>query len=113
MTITDGTYKVGLDKEGNLSLRTTIYRDRGYWVSDDTGVTIQGEPDARAVADALSLMDIEAGEIVGVWTSNETTYIDRSYHFHQKDTAWKVAELFDQISIWDCSNSKALDIRYA
>jgi len=112
MTIKDGTYQAGYFKDGSFGLRSEIGMGQGYWVSDDTGVTIQGEPDSRAIADALSLMEIEPGEIVGVWTNEGTTYIDRSYHFIKKETAWKVAELFEQISIWDCKNKKALDIRY-
>jgi hypothetical protein len=113
MAIKDGTYQVGYFKDGTLGLKTEIGKGQGYWVSDDTGVTITGEPDTKAIADALSLMDIEPSEIVGVWTNEGTTYIDRSYHFIQKDTAWKVAELFDQIAIWDCKNKESLDIRYA
>jgi len=112
MTIKDGTYQTGYFRDGSFGLKTEIGMGQGYWVSDDTGVTIKGEPDAKAIADALSLMDIEPGEIVGVWTNEDTTYIDRSYHFIKKDTAWKVAELFDQIAIWDCKNKKSLDIRY-
>jgi hypothetical protein len=113
MDIKDGTYEAGYFRDGSFGLKTEIGKGQGYWVSDDTGVTIKGEPDSRAIADALSLMDIEPGEIVGVWTNGDTTYIDRSYHFIKKDTAWKVAELFDQIAIWDCKNKKSLDIRYA
>jgi hypothetical protein len=112
MTIKDGTYRTGYFRDGSFGLRTEIGMGEGYWVSDDTGVTIEGEPDSRAIADALSLMDIESGEIVGVWTDEGVTYVDRSYHFIKVDTALRVAELFGQIAIWDCKNSKALEVAH-
>jgi len=108
----DGTYIVRLDDEGIPMLANQINMSDGYWVSDDTGVSVHGELESGAVLDALSLMDIQDGEIVGVWQNKELSYIDRSYHFRNKDTALKAGEAFQQIAIWDCANSKALDIRY-
>lgn len=108
----DGTYIVRLDNEGVPMLANQINMSDGYWVSDETGVSVHGELESGAVLDALSLMDIKDGEIVGVWQNKEVSYIDRSYHFRNKDTALKAGEAFQQIAIWDCANSKALDIRY-
>jgi hypothetical protein len=102
MTIKDGTYRTGYFRDGSFGLRTEIGMGEGYWVSDDTGVTIEGEPDSRAIADALSLMDIESGEIVGVWTDEGVTYVDRSYHFIRKDVAIDFGNLYEQKAIWDC-----------
>jgi hypothetical protein len=108
----DGTYLVRLDNDGVPMLTNQINMSDGYWVSDDSGVSVHGELESNALVDSLKLMDIEDGEIVGVWQNKELSYIDRSYHFRNKDTALKMGEAFDQIAIWDCKNSKALDIRY-
>lgn len=108
----DGTYIVRLDNEGVPMLASQINMSDGYWVSDDTGVSVHGKLEAGATLAALSLMDIKDGEIVGVWQNEKMSYIDRSYHFRNKDTALKAGEAFEQIAIWDCANSKALDIRY-
>ena len=108
----DGTYIVriidGLPIFGNQ-----INMSDGYWVSDESGVSVHGELEYNGLVDALQLMDIKDGEIVGVWQNKEVSYIDRSYHFRDKNTALKVGETFGQIAIWDCANSKALDIRYS
>jgi hypothetical protein len=108
----DGTYIVRLDDEGVPMLTNQINMTDGYWVSDDSGVSVHGGLNSDGMVDALRLMDIEDGEIVGVWQNKELSYIDRSYHFRNKDTALKIADAFQQIAIWDCKNSKALDIRY-
>ena len=109
----DGTYIVRLDEQGSPILANQINMSDGYWVSDDTGVSVHGGLDSDGVIDALELMDIKDGEIVGVWQNKEVSYLDRSYHFRDKQTALRVGETFGQVSIWDCSNSKALDIRYS
>jgi len=108
MTIKDGTYQTGYFRDGSFGLRTEIGMGQGYWVSDDSGVTIQGEPDSKALADSLSLMDIEPGEIVGVWTNDGTTYIDRSYHFIRKDVAIDFGNMYNQKSIWDCQAKEVI-----
>jgi hypothetical protein len=102
MTIKNGTYQTGYFRDGSFGLRTEIGKGKGYWVSDDSGVTIEGEPDSRSITDALSLMDIENGEIVGVCTDENVTYIDRSYHFIRKDVAIDFGNLYNQKFIWDC-----------
>ena len=102
MTIKDGTYQTGYFRDGSFGLKTEIGMGQGYWVSDDSGVTIQGEPDSKALADSLSLMDIERGEIVLVWTDNVWTYIDRSYHFIRKEVAIDFGNMYSQKAIWDC-----------
>ena len=85
----DGTYIVSLDDEGVPMLSNRVNMTDGYWVSDDTGVSVHGGLDSGGIVDALELMDIESGEIVGIWESQGISYIDRSYHFRKKDTAMK------------------------
>ena len=101
----DGTYVVRMI-EGLPVFGNQINMSDGYWVSDDSGVSVHGELDYNGVLDALSLMDIEDGEIVGIWQNKELSYIDRSYHFRNKATALKAAKAFEQIAIWDCSGSE-------
>ena len=105
----DGTYIVRLDDDGIPMLANQINMTDGYWVSDDTGVSVHGALDSNGILDSLNLMDIQDGEIVGVWQDNGISYIDRSYHIRNMDTALKMAEAFEQKAIWDCSNS--LEIR--
>ena len=108
MTIKDGTYQTGYLKDGSLGLRSELGMGKGYWVSDNSGVTIEGEPDDKAIQDALSLMYIEPGEIVGVWTDEGITYIDRSYHFIRKEVAIDFGNLYEQKAIWDCANREEI-----
>jgi hypothetical protein len=111
--VKDGTYKVKIDNDGTPSLDSQVVMSDGYWVSDDSGVSVHGELEANALQDALKLMEVRTGEIVGIWQNKELSYIDRSYHFKTKNAAFEVGEAFKQIAIWDCANSKALDIRYS
>jgi hypothetical protein len=90
-------------------LANQINMSDGYWVSDDTGVSVHGALDFNGILDSLNLMDIQDGEIVGVWQDKGISYIDRSYHIRNMDTALKMAEAFEQKAIWDCDNS--LEIR--
>jgi hypothetical protein len=106
----DGTYIVRLDDEGIPMLANQINMSDGYWVSDDSGVPVHGELDSYGILDALSLMDIQDGEIVGVWQDKGISYIDRSYHIRHKDTALKMAKAFEQIAVWDCSRSVAVKV---
>jgi len=106
----DGTYTVRLDAEGIPMLTSQINMTDGYWVSDETGVSVHGELDAQGTISALQLMDIEDGEVVGIWQNKEVSYIDRSYHIRDKDEALLVGRGFRQIAIWDCANFQALDV---
>jgi hypothetical protein len=106
----DGTYIVSLDDDGIPMLTNQINMTDGYWVSDDSGVSVHGPLDSYGIIDALKLMDIQSGEIVGVWESDQVSYIDRSYHFRNKDTALKMAKAFEQIAVWDCANSRAVGV---
>ena len=112
LPIKDGTYRVGLDEEGNLSLRTQIFQAKGYWVSDNSGVTIEGHITHKGIQDAFSLMGVENGETIGIWTDPETTitYIDRSYHFLRKEVAIDFGNLYNQIAIWDCQEKEAINL---
>jgi hypothetical protein len=102
MKVEDGTYRMGQLKDGSLGLRSQLYHGTGYWVSDDQGVTIEGEADTAAYLDAFRLMDLQDGEIVGVWTDDEITYVDRSYHFMRIDVAIDFGNIYNQKAIWDC-----------
>ena len=98
----DGTYIVRLDDEDIPMLSNQINMADGYWVSDDSGVSVHGELDSYGILDALSLMDIQDGEIVGVWENKGLSYIDRSYHIRNRNTALKMAKAFEQKAVWDC-----------
>lgn len=106
----DGTYIVKLDKSGIPSLNEPLLMIDGYWVADDSGVSVHGKLDHNGITDALSLMEIEDGEVIGIWENNGLSYIDRSYHFSNKDTAIKIGKVFNQIAIYDCANSKDISL---
>jgi hypothetical protein len=106
----DGTYIVRLDDDGIPMLTNQINMTDGYWVSDDSGVSVHGGLNSDGIVDALRLMDIESGEIVGVWQDNGISYIDRSYHIRQRDTALKMAKAFEQKAVWDCLESKPIRV---
>ena len=108
--LADGTYLAESDGNGGVQLKTTIHRSNGYWVSDDTGVTIEGHLTAKGIADALSLMEVKPQEIVGVWTDEGITYIDRSYHFIRKEVAIDFGNLYNQKAIWDCAKGEAITL---
>lgn len=105
----DGTY-LASTKDGKLNLWSTVYKPKGYWVSDDSGVTIEGYLTREGIKDALDLMEVQPYENIGVWTDTETniTYIDRSYHFYRKETAIDFGNLYNQIAIWDCANKEEI-----
>ena len=106
----DGTYLVGMSDNGKLELVEPIIMSDGYWVADESGVSVHGKLNKRGILDALSLMEVESGEIIGIWESEGISYIDRSYHFRQKDTAVKVAKVFEQKAIYDCSNNVEVEV---
>ena len=98
----DGTYIVRTDDNGIPALSAPVAMSDGYWVADDTGVSVHGKLDPRGLVDALHLMDIQTGEIVGVWENDGLSYIDRAYHFQDKEEVLKAGLTFEQIAIWDC-----------
>jgi hypothetical protein len=101
----DGTYRAEPDGMGGIKITTSVHMGQGYWVADDSGVTVEGELTEQGISDALNLMDIVSGEYVGVWTDTETniTYVDRSYHFIRKDVAIDFGNMYNQKAIWDCA----------
>ena len=104
----DGTYKATLSWDGTIQLGTTIHMGQGYWVSDDTGVTIEGHVTHKGIQYALKLMDVEPGETVGVWTDEGITYLDRSYHFLRKEVAIDFGNVYNQKAIWDCAKGEEI-----
>ena len=103
MRVPDGMYKAGQIQNEGFGLRHKLSYGNGYWVEDDSGVTIEGEPDERAILDAFRLMDIQTDEVVGVWTQDGITHIDRSYHFIRKEVAIDFGNIYNRKAIWDCS----------
>ena len=110
--IKDGTYLPGYFRDGTFGLKTQVSMGAGYWVSEPNGVTIEGGVTASGVQDALSLLEVEPGEHIGVWTDQETgiTYVDRSHHFYKLDTALDLAKHWGQIAIWDCSKREEVRV---
>jgi len=105
----DGTYRVRLDKNGTPVFDEQIMMSSGYWVADNSGVSVHGKLDKRGLLDALSLMDIQDGETVGIWENDSVSYIDRAYHKKELTEAIEMAKENDQLAIWDCGGNKALD----
>lgn len=110
--IKDGTYRTAVDGEGNLRLATQLFYPTGYWVSDNSGVTIEGHITQSGLEDAFSLMEAQPGETIGIWTDPETTitYVDRSYHFVNKEVAIDFGNLYNQKAIWDCQAKEAINL---
>ena len=106
----DGTYKVKIDSDGIPILDEPILMSNGYWVADESGVSVHGRLDRRGIVDALSLMDISDGEIIGIWENEEISYIDRSFHISDKTEALEIAKTNNQIAIWDCERSLAIPL---
>jgi len=104
----DGTYETTKDVNGDVVLGNTIDKSEGYWVSDDTGVTIHGHLTRKEVSDALNLMDVKAGEIIGVWTDEGITYLDRSFFFYGLNNAIDFGNLYNQKAIWDCAKGEEI-----
>ena len=108
MIVPDGMYRVGQLQDKSFGLRHQLFYGNGYWVSDDSGVSIEGEPDERAILDAFRLMDIQTDECVGVWTDEGITYIDRSYHFIRKEVAIDFGNIYNRKAIWDCAEKEKI-----
>jgi hypothetical protein len=105
MTLKDGTYRAESDGMGGIQISTSVHMGKGYWVSEYGGVEINGIT-VSALKDALTILDIEPMEYVGIWTDTDTniTYVDRSHHFIKKQTALDLAKHWEQLAIWDCAN---------
>ena len=112
LPIADGTYTFAVDSQGNYVLPTQIFQGKGYWVSDDSGVVIEGHITQAGLNDALWLMNVQPLEAIGIWTDPETnlTYIDRSYHFLRKEVAIDFGNLYNQKAIWDCQEKEAINL---
>jgi hypothetical protein len=107
MNIADGTYRVESDGMGGVKLGATVHMGKGYWVAEYGGVEINGTLSEQGIKDALNILDVEPMEHVGVWKDpdNILTYIDRSHHFINKQTAIDLAHHWKQLAIWDCANN--------
>ena len=105
----DGTYIVRLGEDGKPSLSEPLVMSNGYWVSTE-GVSVHGELDARGIVDAMELMDIYEGAVVGIWEEGGITYVDKSVHIKERGKALAAAEVFEQLAIYDCKNGKVLEV---
>lgn len=54
------------------------------------------------------LNKLPKGVCLGVWIDDGKAYIDQSVRYMHKTTALKLGKAFNQISIWDWQNSKAI-----
>jgi hypothetical protein len=105
----DGTYIVRIGDNGVPTLSEPVFMSRGYWVSTD-GVSVHGELDPRGIVDAMELMDLHEGAIVGVWEDKGITYIDKSVHIVDKTQALAAAEVFNQLAIYDCHKGEVVEV---
>jgi len=105
----DGTYIVRVDEDGIPRLSEPIAMSRGYWVSTE-GVSVHGKLDKDGIIDALELMDIHDGAIVGLWENEGLTYVDKSIHIQDRNQALAIAEVCHQLAIWDCEKGSVVDV---
>jgi len=105
----DGTYIVKIGEDGKPSLSEPLVMSNGYWVSTE-GVSVHGDLDARGIVDAMELMDIYEGAVVGIWEEGGITYIDKSLHIKDRRQALAAAEVFNQLAIYDCGKGKVVEV---
>jgi hypothetical protein len=86
----NGTYL--MDTEGNLK---PLEIKTGYWVAERE----------------IDLSDVEAGQIVGIWTDdNGKEWIDESHLVSDLGDALELAQAWNQIAIWDNSEQKPISL---
>jgi len=105
----DGTYIVRISEDGTPNLSEPLAMSSGYWVSTE-GVSVHGKLDARGIVDAMELMDIHEGAVVGIWEEGGITYVDKSVHIKDRGQALAAAEVFNQLAIYDCGRSEVIEI---
>lgn len=103
----DGTYIVRLGEDGTPSLSEPLVMSNGYWVSTD-GVSVHGELNRRGIVDAMELMELYDGAVVGIWQDSGVTYIDKSIHITDRGQALATAEVFSQLAIYDCGKGEVV-----
>ena len=68
---------------------------KGYWVAERE----------------INLSDVEAGQIVGVWTDDEgKEWVDESHLVEDLPTALALAEAWEQLAIYDNANSVTISL---
>ena len=105
----DGTYIVRIDEEGIPRLSEPIAVSSGYWVSTD-GIAVHGKLDQAGIIDALDLMELHEGAVVGIWEDKGITYVDKSVHIKDRTQALSAAEVFGQIAIYDCNKNEVVEV---
>jgi len=105
----DGTYIVRVGDDGFPTLSEPVVMSSGYWVSTD-GISIHGKLDRNGIVDAIDLMDTHNGAIIGIWESDGITYVDNSIHIKDRNQALKIAEVCNQMAIYDCAKGEVIDL---
>lgn len=105
----DGTYIVGVGEDGSPTLKDLVMMSSGYWVSTE-GIAVHGKITRQGIVDALDLMDTYKGATVGIWESEGITYIDNSIHIKDRQQALKIAEVCNQLAIYDCAKGEVVEI---
>jgi hypothetical protein len=105
----DGTYIVRMGEDGIPQLSEPLVMANGYWVSTD-GVSVHGKLDSSGIVDAMRLMDLYDGAVVGVWEDKGITYIDKSIHLQDKTQALAIAEVCNQLAIYDCNKGEVVEV---
>lgn len=105
----DGTYIVKLDEDGTPRLDEPLAVSNGYWVSTE-GISVHGKLTRKGIVDALDLMDLYPGAVVGVWESEGITYIDKSVLIKDREQALRVAEACNQLAIYDNNKGEVVEL---
>ena len=86
----NGTYIMRPD--GKLS---PLEVKSGYWVAERE----------------INLSDVQAGQIVGVWTDDEgKEWVDESHLVEDLPTALALAEAWEQLAVYDNANSVTIPL---
>ena len=55
-------------------------------------------------------MDIHDGAVVGLWENEGLTYVDKSIHISDKTEAMAIAEVCNQLAIYDCHKGRVIEL---
>lgn len=111
-----GTFQVLPETTEGIRVDKVVHNS-GYMVSVlNAEKIVPGELTTEDVESYLSSNISELEKIdryFGTWYNNQFWYLDISFWFEDKNTALQFAEENEQLAIWDCKNSQAIDIRYS
>lgn len=105
----DGTYLVKAD--GSI----VNYGERwayGYFVADGMeGAVIGTQHESGALENVIyDVARASAGNLVGVWTSGNTVYIDPVNHISDRASAIKLGTERGEFAIWDARDNVAITL---